>query len=66
MVEEARRAARQLATADLAPELLSLLEEIADFSGNSTLQIRARVLLARIDLEAKHWLARAKATNANL
>jgi len=45
--------ARKLGAEVLALDLLAFVEDIADFAGNSDLQIRARVLAARVDLEAK-------------
>ena len=45
--------ARKLAAEALAPDLLTFVEDVANFSGNTELQIRARVLAARVDLEAK-------------
>jgi hypothetical protein len=45
--------ARKLGAEALALDLLAFVEEISDFSGNTDLQIRARVLAARVDLEIK-------------
>jgi len=55
---DAWQAARQRAAASLAPDLLAFVAEIADFSGNTTIQVRARVLLAHIDLAAKKAVGR--------
>jgi hypothetical protein len=53
MADTIWHALRHRAATLLIPDLLAFVEEVADFSGNSDLQVRARVLLARIDLETK-------------
>lgn len=54
-VEVRRRAAEAIAL-----DLLTFVEDVANFYGNTDLQIRARVLIAQVDSEEKRVVAHAR------